>query len=179
MELAPLYRFFARTMRGMKGPSMVLAAAILLSACSQGGEKPAVDRGVKPTGERTDAAGSAKAVTGTGKGDPGAGKKIFNKYCYFCHGRRGMGDGPIGIAITPHPADFVHDRKRMSKSDAKLFKSITEGIRREIGGEEMSMPRWADILSEQERWDVLSYIRELERLGREAEEKASRSGTGQ
>ena len=80
-----------------------------------------------------------------------------------------MGDGPVGTAITPHPADFVHDRKRMAKTDEELFKSITEGVRRPLGGDEMAMPRWADILTVQQRWDVLAYVRQLEREGREAE----------
>jgi mono/diheme cytochrome c family protein len=103
------------------------------------------------------------------RGDPVAGKAIYNRYCHFCHGRRGYGDGPVGTAITPHPADFVHDAKRMRKSDEKLYQSITEGIQRKIGGEAMAMPRWAGILSEKERWDVLSYVRQLEREGRARE----------
>lgn len=98
-------------------------------------------------------------------GDPAAGKEIYLTHCHFCHGRTGHGDGPVGIAISPHPADFVGDRKRMAKTDAELFKSISKGIHKEIGGEEMAMPRWQDILTEQERWDVLAYIRQLEREG--------------
>jgi len=104
-------------------------------------------------------------------GDAEAGRVIYEKYCHFCHGRKGLGDGPVGIAISPHPADFVNDTKRMSKTDAELFKSISEGIEKAIGGEEMSMPSWKDILTEQERWDVLAYIRYLSRRGRSGEEK--------
>ncbi len=120
------------------------------------------------------AAGQAKAKKGYNKaslhrGDPVAGKAIYERYCHFCHGRRGYGDGPVGMAITPHPADFVHDEKRMRKSDEKLFRSISEGIQRKIGGEAMAMPRWAGVLTEKERWDVLSYVRELEREGRARE----------
>ncbi len=112
------------------------------------------------------------------RGDPLAGKLIYDKYCHYCHGRRGYGDGPVGTAITPHPADFVHDSKRMAKSDEKLFKSISEGIQRKIGGEAMAMPRWAGILSEKERWDVLSYVRALERKGRAREGLAPISHAG-
>ena len=74
-----------------------------------------------------------------------------------------MGDGPIGIAITPRPADLIHDKSRLAKTDEQLFYSITEGIRRKTGGEEMAMPRWKDILTEKQRWDVLSHIRQLEK----------------
>ena len=51
----------------------------------------------------------------------------------------------------------------MAKSDDELMKSISEGIRREVGSEEMAMPRWKDILSEEDMWNALAYIRELSR----------------
>ncbi|GMR04299.1 MAG: hypothetical protein BMS9Abin23_0192 [Thermodesulfobacteriota bacterium] len=137
--------YFTARMRLMKGPFLIMAAVMMLWANSSEGGNP---------------------------GDLVSGKKIYQKYCHFCHGRSGMGDGPIGIAITPKPVDFVHDRKRMSKPDEKLFESITNGIRKEIGGKEMAMPAWGGILSEKERWDVLKYVRELERKGLEAEKKA-------
>ncbi len=112
------------------------------------------------------------------RGDATAGKAIYERYCHYCHGRKGYGDGPVGTAITPHPADFVHDSKRMAKSDEKLFKSISEGIQRKIGGEAMAMPRWANILTEEERWDVLAYIRELESAGRAREGLGSNERKG-
>ncbi|MBI5887472.1 MAG: cytochrome c [Deltaproteobacteria bacterium] len=102
------------------------------------------------------------------QGDPTAGKLIYVKYCHFCHGQKGLGDGPVGLAISPHPADFVNDTKRMSKTDEELFKSISDGIKREIGGDAMFMPSWKEILSEKERWDVLFYVRQLEREGKAA-----------
>lgn len=94
-------------------------------------------------------------------GNAEKGKVVYDKYCYYCHGREGRGDGAIGIAVTPHPVDFVRDKKKMAKSDEELFKSISEGIRREVGSDEMAMPRWKDILTEDEIWDALAYVREL------------------
>lgn len=127
------------------------------------------------SGEKTKtepkAASQAASEAATAKGDASAGKEIYYRYCHFCHGQKGQGDGPVGIALTPHPADFVNDAKRMSKTDEELFKSITEGIHREVGGESMSMPRWAEILSEKERRDVLAFVRQLEREGKEAGKK--------
>lgn len=141
---------------------VTIAAAFvaLLSVSGCTGEK----KGAPP--EKT-AAEAAPAVQ-AGSGDPASGKDIYFRYCHFCHGQKGMGDGPVGIALSPHPADFVNDEKRMSKTDAELFKSITEGIHKEVGGEAMSMPRWQEILSEKERWDVLAFIRQLEREGKTA-----------
>ena len=136
----------------------LLFAATLLWGCS-GGEKKEAARAVStPPGASAPVSAEAPVKM---TGDWERGKVVYEKYCHFCHGRKGYGDGPVGVAITPHPADFVNDTKRMSKTDIELFKSITEGVHRAIGGEEMAMPRWQDILSLQERWDVLAYIRHL------------------
>ncbi|MCC6502550.1 MAG: cytochrome c [Deltaproteobacteria bacterium] len=112
---------------------------------------------------------SAKAAQGKpDKPDLANGKEVYEQHCHFCHGYKGYGDGPVGIALTPHPANFVEDAKRMSKTDEELYKSITEGIHRDIGGDTMSMPRWNEVLTDHERWNVLWYIRHLEKEGRKA-----------
>jgi len=100
--------------------------------------------------------------------DLAKGKAIYEQHCHFCHGYKGYGDGPVGIAITPHPANFVEDAKRMAKTDEELYKSISEGIHRDIGGDAMSMPRWQEVLTDHERWNVLWYIRHLEKEGKKA-----------
>lgn len=140
--------------------ALLFGAALFFWGCS-GGEKKAAEAA-------TDSAAAVPAPDSPVKmtGDLKNGQAIYERYCHFCHGKKGYGDGPVGIAITPHPADFVNDAKRMSKTDPELFKSITEGVHRAIGGEEMAMPRWQDILSDQERWDVLIYIRHLGVEGR-------------
>ena len=107
-------------------------------------------------------------------GDPVNGKSIYEKHCHYCHGAKGTGDGPVGLALTPRPADFVHDKERMSKTDEELLKAITDGITREIGGKSMFMPAWKTILTEKERWDVLVYVRQLEREGKEREAKGGK-----
>ncbi len=94
------------------------------------------------------------------------GKEIYNKYCYYCHGREGRGDGAIAIGLTPRPANFVDDVERMKKPDEVLFQSIAKGIHRK-GAEAMVMPEWDLILSEQDIWDVLGYVRYLSKKGRE------------
>lgn len=111
------------------------------------------------------------AVPSSGKPqapDLANGKEVYEQYCHFCHGYKGYGDGPVGIALSPHPANFVEDAKRMAKTDEELYKSISEGIHRDIGGEAMSMPRWQEVLTDHERWNVLWYIRHLEKEGKKA-----------
>ena len=142
------------------GPWGLLALVLLLTSALMPGLGLQVAYGEGPV------AAPVKAVK---RGDAAAGKVIYERHCHYCHGQKGYGDGPIGTAITPHPADFVHDSKRMARSDEKLFKSISEGKQKDIGGEAMAMPRWAHILSEADIWDVLAYVRELEKSGRVAE----------
>ena len=108
---------------------------------------------------------SEKTAVLTKMGDPEKGKGIYEKYCFYCHGREGRGDGAVGMAVSPHPADFVGDKKRMAKSDDELLKSISGGIHRDVGGEEMAMPRWKDILNEEDLRNVLAYIRQLSKGG--------------
>lgn len=137
--------------------SLLPLAAFLVIGCSGGSGGSAPETvSVKKTPVRPETA------------DLEQGKDIYFKYCHFCHGQKGYGDGPVGIALSPHPANFVEDRKRMAKTDEEMFKSVSEGIHRDIGGEAMSMPRWQDILTDEERWNVLAYIRFLEQEGLKA-----------
>lgn len=145
---------------------MLLAAALIWCSGGCSGEKS----GSEGKAAKTQAPAPSSARVNK-SGDPATGKDIYLQHCHFCHGRTGRGDGPVGIAISPHPADFVNDAKRMGKTDEELFESISKGIQKEIGGEEMAMPRWQEILTEQERWDVLSYVRLLEREGKASRKK--------
>ena len=105
------------------------------------------------------------------KGDLSIGKRVYNKYCYYCHGTEGRGDGAVAIGLTPRPANFVKDAERMKKSDRELFESISKGIHREIGGDELAMPQWNLILTEDEIWSVLAYVRHLSEKGRAEDAK--------
>ena len=92
------------------------------------------------------------------------GKNIYMKYCFYCHGKEGKGDGAIGIAVKPKPLDFVNDVERMGRTDAELMKSIEDGIIRDPDSR-MYMPGWKDVLNPAERKDVLAYVRVLAAQG--------------
>ncbi len=79
-------------------------------------------------------------------GDAGRGKVIYEKNCLGCHGKTGAGVG----GATPN----LTDPKRMTAlSDQHLFDVITSG-RPGTG-----MPAWGTVLTEQDRWNVVSYVR--------------------
>ncbi|MGE5590077.1 MAG: c-type cytochrome [Bacillota bacterium] len=81
------------------------------------------------------------------------GHRLYTFNCAFCHGINGRGDGVPAAGLRPRPADLVQET--MESSDARLFYRISEGERL------TAMPAWKDILSEQQRWMVILYLRHL------------------
>lgn len=85
------------------------------------------------------------------------GAEIYKTNCLSCHGESGAGDGPAGAALTPAPSPIGHTTQMLS--DGMVFYRVSEG-----GAEfQTSMPAWKDILSEEQIWDVIAYVREIGR----------------
>ena len=87
-------------------------------------------------------------------GNPQEGKVLYEKHCAHCHGTNGTGDGPDTQFLTVQPANF-HSLESRSKTDWDLMTIIT------YGAVFSPMHGWSDRLTEEERWDVLRYIRIL------------------
>jgi hypothetical protein len=75
------------------------------------------------------------------------GETIFIKNCQSCHGNPGKKNW---AKITPEPGDPATD-KFQKQTDGDLFYKITTG--------KVPMPEFRNILSENERWNVISYFR--------------------
>lgn len=84
-----------------------------------------------------------------------AGADVFATNCATCHGDNGEGDGPAGVALDPPPAN-LHQVHVQENSDGALFHIISNGV------EGTGMPAWEDALSEDDRWNVINFIRTLE-----------------
>ena len=87
-------------------------------------------------------------------GNPQNGKILFDKHCANCHGEKGTGDGPDTQFLLVQPANFLSLESR-SKTDWELMNVIT------YGAVFSPMHGWSERLTEEERWDVLRYIRIL------------------
>lgn len=85
------------------------------------------------------------------------GKLIYEQRCAVCHGQQGQGDGPEAPFLSPRPGSLVSAGTSV-KSDADLLAVIANGKPR------TAMPAWKDLLSEEQRRDVLAYIRTLIRF---------------
>lgn len=81
------------------------------------------------------------------------GAELYRANCMMCHGATGRGDGPVAAGLNPRPADFTAPNGIPQHSDGELFWWISKGI------PGTSMPAFEAILTEEERWIVVHYIR--------------------
>jgi mono/diheme cytochrome c family protein len=79
-------------------------------------------------------------------------EQLFTDNCVLCHGEKGLGDGPGAKTIKVKPANFT-DPKIQAETDGSLYWKMTNG--------RGPMPSWRDTLTDQERWELVGYIRKL------------------
>lgn len=97
---------------------------------------------------------SSWAVAQSERGNPKAGQAIYEQHCLRCHGMAGDGNGPDATFLVVSPANFQSARSR-SKTDMELMNVISYGV------VFSPMHGWGGRLTEQQMWDVLSYIRAI------------------
>ena len=83
-----------------------------------------------------------------------SGSVIFAANCATCHGENGEGDGPAAEGLEKKPAD-LHESHVQELSDGAIFYIVTPGI------PDTPMVAWENVLSEEERWQVVNFLRTL------------------
>ena len=78
------------------------------------------------------------------------GEMLFTKLCWTCHGKSGLGDGPAGKNLKPQPKNFRLNSVQ-DQSDGELYWKISNG-------KGMMLP-YKHSLSEEQRWQLVNYIR--------------------
>ena len=88
------------------------------------------------------------------------GKEVYLKNCASCHGETGQGNGQCAAFLAPKPRDFTRGIFRFKASptgslpgDQDLFRTVSVGV------QGTPMPPWKFVLSEEERWAVVNYIK--------------------
>jgi copper resistance protein D len=82
------------------------------------------------------------------------GLRLYQEHCAVCHGLAGYGDGPAAAALTPRPADLTA-KHTAHHTVGDLFWWLSYGIKGS------AMPGFEGRLSEEERWDVINFLRTL------------------
>ncbi len=96
-------------------------------------------------------AGKADAIS--------AGQEIFEVNCVTCHGPEGAGDGPGGVGLDPKPANLSDSEMMPTMNDSYLFWRVSKGGAMEPFNS--AMPSWEQGLMEEQRWQVINYVRTL------------------
>jgi mono/diheme cytochrome c family protein len=87
------------------------------------------------------------------------GKATYEIYCASCHGESGQGDGVAAEALDPKPANLADGTMMMDLGDEYLFWRISEGGVMEPFNS--AMPAWKNSLTEEQRWQVVTFVRSL------------------
>ncbi len=80
------------------------------------------------------------------------GRTLFSDYCAACHGAAADGRGPDAAKLTPPPASFRDPEFMRGETPYDFFHVIS------LGRRNTAMPAWAEALSVQERWDLVSFL---------------------
>lgn len=128
----------------------VSTSMLLLAACAAAA--PAAEPTDVPVpapyaGMKNPVNGNADAIT--------AGKQLYTDSCATCHGDKGKGDGPGGASLKVKPADLSDVAE--NDPDDRIFWIISEGG--EPAGFSADMKPWKDQLSQDEIWQLVSYVR--------------------
>jgi mono/diheme cytochrome c family protein len=83
--------------------------------------------------------------------------KLFKQNCSICHGQTGASNGPAAGSLPQKPANFTDTAMMKRASDGELFWKMTTG--------RVPMPSWEDRLTEMQRWELVNYLRELNKKG--------------
>ena len=123
----------------------LVAGAAVTAAWGQGEWKaPAEAKNVK----------NPRADKKSDKKEMAEAKKVIDTNCVTCHGPGGKGNGPAAAALPPpKPADWT-SAKVAGETDGEIFWKITNG--------RGAMPPWKH-LPEKDRWDLVNYIRTLQK----------------
>jgi mono/diheme cytochrome c family protein len=83
------------------------------------------------------------------------GKVLFARHCTPCHGPDAKGDGPVSAKFPPAPN--LRYASICQRSDGFLYGTLTAGGK--------AMPSMREGTTSRDRWDLVAYVRILQRQG--------------
>jgi mono/diheme cytochrome c family protein len=82
------------------------------------------------------------------------GSAVYSNFCQPCHGPAGRGDGLVVLRGFPAPPSLYADNARKMK-DGQIFHILTYG--------QTNMPPYAPQISREDRWNVVAFVRSLQK----------------
>jgi mono/diheme cytochrome c family protein len=129
---------------------VIFTFVLILTACSSNGSSSATNENATLAPVPTEYAGLTNPL---GSEAASQGAPVFHTNCEACHGPQGRGDGPAGQALDTKPRNLA--KLQSTAGDDFLFWRIREG---KPG---TSMVAWKGILTDDQIWQVISFIRTL------------------
>jgi mono/diheme cytochrome c family protein len=83
------------------------------------------------------------------------GRQLFHTYCEACHGSDARGNGPAAASLPERPKDLTRIAPPPYFPDGVVAYRILNGVK--------VMPAWKGILSPDDIWDLINFIRSLHR----------------
>jgi mono/diheme cytochrome c family protein len=129
------------------GVIVLTLSSVFVASCAlgpSGGMTEEWEAPARAAGIRNPVAADTKSVA--------AGELLYQQNCLACHGTMGKGNGRAATSLEPSPADLSMPMM-WEHSDGALFWKITEGRR--------PMPAFETLLADEQRWQVVNYVRTL------------------
>lgn len=107
-----------------------------------------------------------------------AGRVRFVTLCAPCHGEGGRGDGPAAASLKDawdrpaKPRDLRSAPLRGGDTARDLYRTLRTGL------DGTPMPAFTEGMTDEQRWEIAAYVRDLRRVAREEAEKISRPSSG-
>jgi thiosulfate dehydrogenase len=95
------------------------------------------------------------------------GMKLYEAKCTLCHGDVNQPQSPLVFAFYPRAPQFLKDRPDMP--DYQNHYIIKHGIRW------TGMPAWGDVLSDEQIWQVATFLSHLENLPADVKQEWKKS----
>ncbi len=86
------------------------------------------------------------------------GQKHYTELCATCHGDKGLGDGPASEGIVDvdnlplKPANLRMKHLKSGSGSRDIYRVVSAGI------EGTPMPPYGDVLTPEQRWELVSYV---------------------
>jgi|GEM_PF-908587 len=85
------------------------------------------------------------------------GEELYQYNCAACHGDKGLGNGSLGMSLDSLPANLAIAVNE-SKNNYLFWRIARGGIQEPFNS---AMPSWDALLTDQEIWEVVSYLHML------------------